>query len=148
MNHHENKSSVDDQYIGVVGFFDSPQQLLAATQKARDAGFSSMDAYSPFPIHGLEHAQGLKPSPLPMIAFAAGMTGASCGFLLQYWTSVISWPINVSGKPFNSWPAFVPVMFECTILFAGLSTVFGMFFLNRLPNIKQKIIDVTMKLSV
>jgi hypothetical protein len=129
------------ELAGVIGFFDHPERLIEATAKVRDARYESFDAYTPYPVHGLLDAQGLERSPLPFITFAAGLTGCSLGFLLQYWTSAVSWPINVAGKPLNSLPAFVPVMFECTILFAGLATVGGMFFLNGLPNVKRKAFD-------
>jgi hypothetical protein len=126
---------------GVIGFFDDTHTLIEATTKVRDANYQHFDAYTPYPVHGLEAAQGLKRSPLPFVTFAAGLTGCTLGFLLQYWTSVVDWPLNVGGKPFNSWPAFVPVTFECTILFAGLATVGGMFIFNGLPNIRRKTFD-------
>lgn len=134
----ESKAS---QLAGVVGFFSGPEVLLEAMKKLKEARYESYDAFSPYPIHGMDHAQGLKRSILPFFTFAAGLTGVSVAFLLEYWTSAVSWPIIVGGKPFNSWPAFVPVMFELTILFAGLSTAFGMFFLNRLPNLNKRSFD-------
>lgn len=126
---------------GVVGIFESPETLLVATKKVREANYQNFDAFTPFPVHGLEHAQGLARSPMPYITFGAGLTGAALGFLFQYWTSAVDWPVIVGGKPMNSWPAFVPVMFECTILFAGIFTLLGMLWLNRLPNLKSKIFD-------
>ena len=126
---------------GVIGYFDDPHSLIEATKKVRDARYKDFDAFTPYPVHGLLDAQGLKRSPLPFVTFAAGLTGCTLGFLLQYWTSAVDWPLIVGGKPFNSWPAFVPVMFECTILFAGLATVGGMFFLNGLPNMSRKAFD-------
>jgi hypothetical protein len=124
-----------------MGIFESPDALIEATRKTSEAGYKDFDAYTPYPVHGLEAAQGLKRSPLPFVTFGAGLTGFVCGFSLQYWTSVVSWPLNVGGKPFNSWPAFIPVTFEATILFAGLSTVAGMFILNGLPNLRRKAFD-------
>lgn len=135
------QKSSEKQLAGVIGFFEDSHDLVEATAKVRDAKYSHFDAFTPYPVHGLDSAQGLKRSPLPFITFAAGITGCSLAFLLEYWTSVVDWPINVGGKPFNSWPAFVPVMFELTILFAGLFTVGGMFFLNRLPNMTKKCFD-------
>jgi hypothetical protein len=126
---------------GVIGFFEDPHQLVEATKKVKEAKYLEFDAFTPYPVHGLDAAQGLERSILPFITFGAGMTGCVLGFLLEYWTSVVDWPINVGGKPFNSWPAFVPVMFECTILFAGLATAGGMFLLNRLPNVTRKSFD-------
>ncbi len=130
-----------NQLAGVIGFFDDAHDLIHAAEKVRDSHYKDFDAFTPYPVHGLDAAQGLKRSPLPFVTFAAGITGCTMGFLLEYWTSVVDWPLNVGGKPFNSWPAFVPVMFECTILFAGLATVGGMFLLNSLPNVKKKSFD-------
>ena len=130
------------ELAGVLGFYDSPQSLVEGMKKVRESGtFKDVDAFTPFPVHGLDAAQGLKRSFLPFITFGAGVTGALAGFALQYYTSVMSWPHNIGGKPFNSWPAFVPVMFECTILFAGIATVLGMIFINRLPNLKSRAFD-------
>lgn len=129
------------QLAGVLGIYQDPHELLLAAAKVRDENYQSFDAFTPYPVHGLDAAQGLKRSPLPFVTFSAGLTGCVLGFLLEYWTSVVDWPLIVGGKPFNSWPAFVPVMFECTILFAGLATVAGMFIMNRLPNHHQKAFD-------
>jgi hypothetical protein len=138
----DNHGSGNGRHVsGVIGFFDSPEILLEAMRKVRAARYQHFDAFSPYPVHGLEAAQGLRRSPLPFVTFGAALTGCSLGFLLQYWTSAVDWPLNVGGKPFNSWPAFVPVMFECTILFAGLATVAGMFLFNGLPNTRRKIFD-------
>jgi hypothetical protein len=134
-------STQEKQLSGVLGFFDEPHALLEAMKKVREANFQSFDAFTPYPVHGLEAAQGLKRSWLPFVTFGAGLTGAVSGFLLQYWTSAVDWPIIVGGKPMNSWPAFVPVMFECTVLFAGLATVGAMFLANGLPNVKKKAFD-------
>lgn len=126
---------------GVIGYFDEPGKLVEAAEKLRTDGVKSFDAFTPYPVHGLEKAQGLARSPLPFVTFAAGVTGCVCGFALQYWTSAVNWPVIVGGKPFNSWPAFIPVTFEATILFAGLATAAGMFVLNGLPNLKRKAFD-------
>lgn len=127
----------DKPVCGVVGVFDTPEKLVQAMRQVRERKYESFDAFTPFPIHGLDDVQGLKRSILPYITFGAGLTGASLGFLLQYWTSAVDWPLIVGGKPFNSWPAFVPIMFESTVLFAGIFTVLGMIFLNRLPKMTR-----------
>jgi hypothetical protein len=126
---------------GVLGFFENPEAILSATAKVKSANYKHFDVFSPYPIHGLDHAQGLKRSPIPYVTFIAGLTGFLLAFLFEYWTSAVDWPINVGGKPYNSWPAFVPIMFELTVLFAGLSTVGAMFAFNGLPNMKRKAFD-------
>ena len=126
---------------GVVGFFNDPHALLEATKKIREANYEVFDAFTPYPIHGLEKAQGLKRSPLPYVTFGAGLTGFICANLLQIWTSAIDWPLNVGGKPMVSLPAFVPIMFELTVLFAGLATVAGMLLFNGLPNTRKRAFD-------
>lgn len=126
---------------GVVGFFTTASALMEATKKVRDANYESFDAFSPYPVHGLEKAQGLKRSPLPFVTLGAGLTGLMSAMLLQGWTSVTDWPLNVGGKPLWSWPAFVPIFFELTILFAGLCTVGAMFLLNGFPNTKKRAFD-------
>jgi hypothetical protein len=118
---------------GLIAEFDDPRALVAATAKARDAGYRRMDAYSPFPIEELHEAMGAHHSRLPLIVLIGGLVGCISGFALQYWVSVIAYPVNIGGRPFNSWPAFIPVTFECTILGASLAAVLGMLALNGLP---------------
>jgi hypothetical protein len=118
---------------GLMAEFNDPGALVAATAKARAEGYRRMDAYSPFPIEELHEAMGGHHSRLPLIVLIGGLVGCVSGFLLQYWVSTIAYPINVGGRPFNSWPAFMPVTFECTILGASLSAVLGMLALNGLP---------------
>jgi hypothetical protein len=113
--------------------FDEPQALLAATERAYEAGYRRMDAYSPYPIEELHHALGTPSTKLPLIVLIGGLLGCGGGLLLQYWVSAIAYPINVGGRPYFSWPAFIPVTFECTILAAALSAVLGMLALNKLP---------------
>ncbi len=129
------------ELAGVVGFFDSASSLMDATKKIRDANYESFDCFTPYPVHGLEKAQGLKRSPLPFVTMGAGLTGFMCAMLIQYWTSAVDWPLNIGGKPLWSWPAFVPIFFELTVLFAGLCTVGGMFLLNGFPNTKKRAFD-------
>jgi hypothetical protein len=118
---------------GLMAEFDDASALVAATSKTRDEGYRRMDAYSPFPIEELHEAMGAHHSRLPLIVLIGGLVGCISGFLLQYWASAIAYPVNVGGRPFNSWPAFIPVTFECTILGASLSAVLGMLALNGLP---------------
>ena len=121
------------QYYGVLAEFASPAELYHACERVRDAGFTRWDAHTPFPVHGLDKAMGLRRSPLPWIVLVMGLTGAAAGFALQWWVHTAAYPLVISGKPFFAWPAFIPVTFEVAILFAALGAVFGMFGLNRLP---------------
>jgi hypothetical protein len=113
--------------------FDDPQALLAATERAYEAGYRRMDAYSPYPIEELHHALHAPATKLPLIVAIGGLLGGGGGLLLEYWVSAIAYPLNVGGRPYFSWPAFIPVTFECTILGAVLSAVLGMLALNSLP---------------
>jgi hypothetical protein len=118
---------------GLMAEFDDPTTLVAATDRAHHQGYRRMDAYSPFPIEELHDAIGSPPSRLPLIVLIGGLLGFIGGYVLQYWVSVVAYPVNVGGKPFHSWPAFIPVTFECTILAAALAAVLGMLALNGLP---------------
>jgi Protein of unknown function (DUF3341) len=118
---------------GVMAEFDNPEMLRAGAERAHAAGYRRMDAYSPFPIEGLAQVIGFKRTQLPLIVLIGGILGGIGGFYLQYWTSVIDYPLIVGGKPYNSWPAFIPVTFETTILGAALAAVLGMLGLNGLP---------------
>jgi hypothetical protein len=118
---------------GLLAEFASPQELLAAVERTREEGYRAIDAYTPFPIEAISEALGHHGSPLPKIVFIGGIVGTISGFLLQYWTMAIDYPLNIGGRPLNSWPAFIPITFETTILLAALSTVLGMFALNKLP---------------
>jgi len=118
---------------GVVAEFDSPGQQLDAARKTREAGYRQIEAYTPFPLHGLSDAVGFKDEKVPWIVFLGGIVGGSCGYLLQFYTSVIDYPLNVGGKGLNSIPMFFPVTYECTILFASFGAFLGMLALNKLP---------------
>src|SRR5215831_18248923 len=125
---------------GLVGEFDSPKALMAAARKVREAGYRRFDAFAPFPVPGLSEAVGLeygikgwKHNLVPQLALLGGITGGLGGFFLQYWVNVMAYPLNIAGRPLNSWPAFIPVTFELTVLGASTFAVFGMLALNRLP---------------
>lgn len=118
---------------GVMAEFGTIGDLIRAIEKLRARGFKRLDAYTPFPSHDVIHALHLPPSKLPWIVLVGGLVGCAFGYGLQYWTHVVDYPLNVGGRPLHSWPLFIPITFECTILFASLSAVFGMFALNRLP---------------
>lgn len=118
--------------FGVLAEFKSGEALLAAIGAAQAAGFTRMEAYTPLPMHEVSHALGQE-NDLPKYVLGGGILGAVTGFGLQYYASVVHYPINVGGRPLNSWPSFIPVTFELTILFAALTAVFGMLALNGLP---------------
>jgi hypothetical protein len=118
---------------GLMAEFTTPEELLAAARRAREGGFRHLDAYTPFPVEGLAEVLDCHHTRLPLVVLIGGIIGALAGYLLQYYTSVIDYPINVGGRPLNSWPAFLPVTFETTILVAALAAVLGMLALNGLP---------------
>ena len=118
---------------GVMAEFAAPEVLLSAARHAYAAGYRKMDAYSPFPVEGLAEAIGFHKNRLPLIVLIGGLLGCAGGFYLQYWVSVIGYPLNVGGRPLNSWPAFIPVTFELTILLAALFGVLGLLALNGFP---------------
>ena len=118
---------------GLLAEFDTPTELVNACKAAYAEGYREMDAYSPFPVEEASEAIGFHKSAVPLIVLVGGILGGLSGFMLQYWINVIAYPLNIGGKPFNSWPAFIVPTFEMTILFAGLSGMFGMFALNGLP---------------
>ena len=118
---------------GMMAEFDTPTDLVSAAERAHQAGYKKIDAYSPFPIEGLAEAIGFQKNRVPLVTLIGGIVGGLTGYLMQYWISASSYPVNVGGKPYHSWPAFIPVTFELTILFAGISAVLGMLALNGLP---------------
>lgn len=122
---------------GAVAYFTGSDEILAATKTATSKGFVNVETFTPFPIHGMDDALGLKPSIVPWATLFGGLTGFSIAVFLQVWTSAYDWPINVGGKPLISGPAFIPIMFELTVLLGGLSTAFFMFALNGMPNMRK-----------
>src|SRR5262249_17587054 len=127
---------------GLLAEFDDPTSLVAAAASAHQAGYRCMDAYSPFPIEELHEALGTHHTRLPLVVLIGGMVGGLGGYALQYWASAIASPVNVGGKALHSWPAFIPITFECTILVAALSAVFGMLALNGLPQPYHPVFNV------
>ncbi|HSL24105.1 MAG TPA: DUF3341 domain-containing protein [Vicinamibacterales bacterium] len=118
---------------GLLAEFESPQALVTAAAKTRDAGFRRIDAFSPFPIEELSEAIGFRDRRLPLFVLIGGLCGMVGGLGLEYWVSAMAYPMNVGGRPYASWPSFVPVAFETTILLAAFSAVIGMLVLNGLP---------------
>lgn len=113
--------------------FDNPRDLVAAAKKTYAAGYRRINGYSPYPIEELSEAIGFTHTSLPLIVLIGGVLGGLAGFFMQYWMEVIDYPLNVGGKPLNSWPAFIPITFEMTVLCAAFAAVFGMLALNKLP---------------
>lgn len=126
---------------GTAGIFLDEDTVVNAARKVRESGFSKFDAISPYPIHAMEEACGIKRSPIPYVTFVAGVIGLIAGLALTYYTSVIDWPINVGGKPLFSLPAFIPIIFELTVLFAALCSVGAFFYLCGMPKVDPPVID-------
>lgn len=118
---------------GIMAGFEEPEQLIEAARETRRHGFTKVDAYSPFPLEGLDEALGLRPSRVPLVFLLAGAAGALAAFSLQYYIARFDYPINVGGRPLNSWPAFIPITFELTVLFAGILGFIAVLAMNRLP---------------
>ena len=122
-----------ERIYGLMAEFETPQALVDAAKRTHEAGYQKIDAYSPFPIEGLAEEIGFHRNAVPLVVLCGGITGGLTGYLMQWWMSVVSYPLNVGGKPVHSWPAFIVITFEMTVLFAGLSAVLGMLALNGLP---------------
>jgi Alternative complex III, ActD subunit len=133
---------VRETLYGLMAEFDSPSDLLDAAQRAHAEGYRRLDAYSPFPVHGLAEAIGFRRTLVPQLVFIGAAVGGIGGYSLQYWISVIDYPLNVGGRPLHSWPAFIPVTFELTILVAALAAVLGMLALNGLPRPYHPVFNV------
>jgi hypothetical protein len=118
---------------GVVAEFATPDALLKACRKARAAGYQRMDAYTPYPMEEIADSIGFEKTRVPLLTLCGGILGGLSGFLLQFWVHTSAYPLNVGGRPLNSWPSFVIITFEMTILFAGITAVVGMLTLNGLP---------------
>lgn len=118
---------------GIIARYESADALLSAARQARQRGYRRMDAFSPMPVHGLSEALDAEDFRLPWLVFLCGVAGAALGYGLQYFVSVVDYPLNVGGRPFHSWPSFIPVTFETTVLLAAFGAVFGMFAMNGLP---------------
>ena len=127
------------QTLGALARFTNPAELIEAAKKVRDAGYKKFDCHSPFPIHGMDDAMGLKRSPLGYIVGGMTLTGATVGMTLQYWVAAVEYPLIISGKPFFSWQAFIIVTFALFVLFGAFGAVLGMLHLNRLPRLHHPV---------
>ena len=133
---------MDQSLYGVMGEFDTAEQLLSATRRAYAAGYRAMDAYAPFPIEGLADALGFRTKAVQLIGLFGGMFGAAGGFALQFFIHTDLLPINVGGRPLDSWPSFIPVTFEMGVLFSALSMLVGLFILNGHPEPYHPVFNV------
>jgi hypothetical protein len=131
-----------ENLYGILAEFDTASELVDAARRTREAGYTETDAFSPFPIHEMDEALGIKRTILPYLVFAGGIAGLLSGIGLEYFTAVIDYPIIVGGRPFFSLPSFIPPAYELTILFASFAAVFGMLFLNGLPQPYHPVFNV------
>jgi hypothetical protein len=121
------------EIYGLMAEFEAPVEILRAARRARQAGYRHMDAYSPYPVEGLPQELGLSRTRVPFVVLIGGFVGAFAGYGMQYYAAVISYPINVGGRPLNSWPVFIPITFEMMVLIASFAALIGMFALNGMP---------------
>lgn len=135
-------ASTSNQSWGVLAEYHTAAEIYHACEKVREAGYDHWDAHTPFPVHGLDKAMGLSASKLPWISLVTGLTGTATALLLQWWVSTWEYPLVISGKPMFSLPAFVPIMFELSILFAAFGTLFGMLAINKLPRWEHPLFHV------
>lgn len=126
---------------GIAGIWLEEHLILKAARKVRESGFTKFEAISAYPVHGMEEACGIKRSWIPYVSFTMGLAGLLGGLGLTYWTSAVDWAVNVGGKPFFSLPAFIPIIFELTILFAALSSVAALFYACGIPRKDPPVID-------
>jgi len=126
---------------GLIAEFDEPEKVLEGARVAFKAGYRNMDAYTPYPMEGLAEALGMKRNGVSLITLLGGITGGCTGYGMQYFSATIHYPLNVGGRPLHSWPAFIPITFELTVLFAALAGAIGMLALNGLPRLNHPVFD-------
>jgi hypothetical protein len=131
-----------ENLYGLLAEFNTPTELVEAARKTREAGYTKTDAFSPFPIHEMDEALGIKRSILSFLIFGGGLLGLLGGLGMQVYLMGVEYPLNVGGRPYLSWPSFIPITFECTILLASATAVFGMLFLNGLPQPYHPVFNV------
>jgi hypothetical protein len=134
--------SAGQKLHGLMAEFEDHEQVVEAAQGARQAGYRRMDAYTPFPVEDLPEALGCKATAVPLMALIGGIVGALGGYFMEWYAMAVDYPINVGGRPFNSWPAYIPIMFELLVLCASISAVVGMLALNHLPEPHHPVFNV------
>ena len=137
-----NHGHAQDELRGLVAEFENEESIVEATRKTVEAGYHQVETYTPYPLEELLDIQHLHKNNVALVILIGGLTGCAVGFYMQYFASVIHYPINVGGRPFNSWPAFIPVMFECTVLFASIAALVGMLVMNKLPRPNHPLFDI------
>ncbi len=133
MEPENNRIETPSKIWGLLAEFETPGKLIEACSEVRERGYSNWDAHCPFPVHGLQTAMGLRPSRVPLFVLVLALSGAVIGMLMQWWVSTQGYALVISGKPLFSWPAFIPITFECAILGGATGAIFGFLFLARLP---------------
>jgi hypothetical protein len=132
----------NQKIYGLLARFPDPELLVSAARRATEAGYRRMDAYTPFPLEGLADAMQLKPSKLPFVILCGGIIGGIAGYLMQYYATVIDYPLNIGGRPLYSWPAYIPITFELTILMAAIGGIIGLFIVTRFPQPYHPVFNV------
>ncbi|NUL81437.1 MAG: DUF3341 domain-containing protein [Armatimonadetes bacterium] len=132
---------MSEAIYGLIAEFKDEHDLMSAAERVREQGYKRVDAFSPFPIHGLAETLGIDDHRVPLIVTFAALAGAAGGFLMQYWISVVDYPLNIGGRPDLSWPYFIPITFECMVLSAAFGAVLGMLGLNGLPQPHHPLFD-------
>jgi len=131
-----------NEIFGLMAEFKTPEALIHAAEHVRDAGYKKADAYAPFPVHGLTEAMGFPKTKVPLIVLCGGIIGGLSGFFMQYYAQCLSYPLIIAGRPLYTWPNYIPISYECTILFASFSACFGMLALNGLPQPYHPVFNV------
>ena len=139
------QTEVESKLVGLLAEFPTPEALVSAAEQVREEGYRRIDAFSPFPVHGLDEALAIRPTVLPWLVLGAGLTGVVAALAGQWWTNTIDYPFVVSGKPLFSLPANIPVTFEVIILFSAFTAFFGMLVLNGLPRLVQPVFRVELR---
>jgi hypothetical protein len=134
--------NTDFKIHGLMVQFPTPDAVLAATRRARQAGYRTMDAYAPYTVEGLAAELGMKRSRIPSVVLIAAIVGAGTGFFMQYYSMAIDYPFNSGGRPYNSWPVFIPITFELLVLISSLAAFFSMILLNELPHPNHPVFNV------